>query len=375
MNIATITCHDVYNYGASLQAYALQRYCEEQGCEYKIIDYKPDYLSGHYSLTAVANPRYDKPILKQLYLLAKLPGRLAERSRKRRFDHFTAQYLKLTPLRYDSCDALAANCPKADIYIAGSDQIWNTLFPNGHDAAFYLDFVRNGAHKISYAASFATDEIYGGAEAFVASQVGNLDAVSVRELSALTLLEKLGRHDGQLVCDPVFLLSADDWRQMAADADSHCRVREGEDYILVYDCERNAKLRHVAEAIRQQTGMPIYTLSHTYGCYADHDRSLSGPLEFLSLMAGARYVVADSFHALAFSLIFGKEFYIVNRSAGINARMRDFLIYINMSSRLVDDPSEIELNKRFDTTSARKLLDALISSSKDFLKTQISLCQ
>ena len=76
MRICTITCHDVYNAGASLQAYALQTYLKSLGHDVKIIDYKPDYLSQHYRLDVVANPKYDKPLLKQAYLLAKLPGRL-----------------------------------------------------------------------------------------------------------------------------------------------------------------------------------------------------------------------------------------------------------------------------------------------------------
>ena len=72
MKIATITCHDVYNYGASLQAYALQHYLESIGHNCQIIDYKPDYLSNHYNLRSVANPRFDKPMLRQLYLMAVL---------------------------------------------------------------------------------------------------------------------------------------------------------------------------------------------------------------------------------------------------------------------------------------------------------------
>ena len=68
MKICTITCHDVYNVGASLQAYALQTYLKSLGHDVRIIDYKPDYLSGHYRLDVVANPKYDKPFVRQAYL-------------------------------------------------------------------------------------------------------------------------------------------------------------------------------------------------------------------------------------------------------------------------------------------------------------------
>ena len=72
MKIKTITCHDVYNSGASLQAYALMKYLEEKGNEVEIIDYKPDYLSNHYKLWAITNPKYEKNIiLKIIYLILK----------------------------------------------------------------------------------------------------------------------------------------------------------------------------------------------------------------------------------------------------------------------------------------------------------------
>ena len=137
MIIKTITCHDVYNLGASLQAYALQTYLQKQGHEVEIIDYKPDYLSGHFKLWGVYNPVYDKPFIRLLYLLAKLPGRLMALRRKKAFDVFTKNYLHLTR-RYHSNDELKKDPPIADAYIAGSDQIWNTVFKNGRDPAFYL---------------------------------------------------------------------------------------------------------------------------------------------------------------------------------------------------------------------------------------------
>lgn len=369
--IAAITCHDVYNYGASLQAYALQHYCESLGCKYQIIDYKPDYLSGHYSLTAVANPRFDKPVIKQLYLLAKMPGRLVGLCRKKRFDAFTTKYLKITSRRFHSSQEIAGDCPLADLYIAGSDQIWNTLFKNGRDAAFYLDFVENRGRKISYAASFATERIYNDAEPFVVSMLRNFDAISVRESSALKLLENLGRTDGVLVCDPVFLLSADDWRKVFSQIS---QSRKKEDYILVYDCERSEKLREMALALRSRTGLPIYALSPTFGRYADKDLSLSGPIEFLMLMANAKYVLANSFHALAFSIIFEKEFYIVNRSENINTRMGDFLSYLGASERLISTSQQLTLEP-MDFSRIKPIADSLICKSKDFLNHQISLCQ
>ena len=94
MKIKTITCHDVYNVGASLQAFALQEYLRSLGHNVEIIDYKPEYLSRHYSLTAVNNPRYRKPLLRELYILLKLPKRLRKQKseKKAAFDRFKKRF-------------------------------------------------------------------------------------------------------------------------------------------------------------------------------------------------------------------------------------------------------------------------------------------
>jgi len=365
MKIATITCHDVYNYGASLQAYALQEYCKSLGCEYEIIDYKPDYLSQHFKFSAVANPRYDRPVVKQLYLLTKLPERIRALKKKRLFDEFSHRFLQKSPIRYGSYEELEQNPPAANLYIAGSDQIWNTFFRNGHDRAFYLDFAPQNSRRISYAASFATDHIFGGADDFVGNQLRNFNAISVRETSALRLLESLSRKDGKLVCDPVFLLPADKWQGLVAK-----RPKPKEEFIFVYDCERSPVLREITLKLKDLTKLPIYSLADTCGRFANANLRLSGPLEFLSYITNSRYVVANSFHALAFSLIFKKEFFITNRAEKINTRMRDFLGFLGLNDRLINAPSQVTSDK-IDFTVADAKLSQLIQQSKQFISEQI----
>ena len=103
LEIKTITCHNVYNAGASLQAYALSAYLSRLGHNVEIINYIPDYLQ-HYELWGVRNPKYDKPILREIYNILKLPGRIKDRfsKRKRAYDDFTSKYLPLSSEIYDS---------------------------------------------------------------------------------------------------------------------------------------------------------------------------------------------------------------------------------------------------------------------------------
>ena len=370
MKISTITCHDVYNYGASLQAYALQHYLESQGHQYSIINYKPPYLSNHYRLDLVANSKFDRPFVKQIYLLAKLPGRIRGLRRKRRFDRFTQKFLHLTEKRYTSSEEIESDLPASDLYIAGSDQIWNTFFKNGRDRAFYLDFAKNnGSRRISYAASFATDKIHNGAEEKVKSWLANFDSISVRESSALDLLAQLGFNDAELVCDPVFLLSKEQWLKLAEESEYNAGWK---DYIFLYDCEQSDKLRSVAERLREISDRKIVAVSETSGKYANKNLDLGGPLEFLSLIVNAGYVVANSFHALAFAIIFQKPFFIVNRKEGINTRMRDFLTYLSLNRRLIDSPEQVTLAPiEFGYVNAK--VESMIEKSKNFLSKQIEL--
>jgi len=360
MQIRTITCHDVYNHGASLQAYALQTYLESIGHTVEIIDYKPDYLSRHYQLWSVDNPIYDKPIIKQLYLVAKLPERLLALKRKRLFDEFTKKYLKLTSKRYHSNEELKSNPPQADVYIAGSDQIWNTLFPNGRDAAFYLDFAPKTSKRISYAASFATEDVVEEYKPFVRKMLQNFDVISIRERCSLPLLASLGREDGVAVCDPVFLLSKEQWNEVVS------RTHEKERYLLVYDTEHSAKIEEIAQQIAKEKKLKIYNVSGFRLGYVDKDMWTSSPLDFVQLIREADYVVSNSFHATAFSLIYERDFCVVNRSEGINERMKSLLESCEIEERLVTAYSDSVLY-HIDYQKVNSQLCRDIDASKIFL--------
>ena len=323
----------MYNHGASLQAYALQTYLESLGHNVEIIDYKPSYLCGHYNLCAV-NLVYDKPIVKQLYLLAKLPGRLVALKRKRLFDEFTTKYLKLTKYCYHNNNELKDNPPLADVYIAGSDQIWNTFFQNGRDAAFYLDFAPKTSKRISYAASFATEDVDKAYIPFVRKMLQNFDKISVRERCSLPLLSSLGRTDGIAVCDPVFLLNRKHWEELLPQG------QKKERYLLVYDTEKSDIVKSVAQRIARAKKLKIFNVSAFRIGYADKELWASSPLDFVQLIRDAEYVVSNSFHATAFSMIFERNFCVINRSEHINERMRSLLMNYMLDDRLVTDYSD-----------------------------------
>lgn len=359
MKIKTITCHDVYNCGASLQAYALFAYLTSLGHDVEIINYKPEYLR-HYRLTGVNNPVYDKPFLREIYQIVKFPGRLKARfsQRKKEYDHFTEKFLSVTDKLYNSNEELKENPPLADVYFAGSDQIWNSVFKNGRDPAFYLDFAPVNATKASYAASFATASILDEYKNNIKLWLSKLDYISVRESSGIDIIKQLGINTVTQVLDPVFLLSKNKWEDMAENEIF------SEPYIFLYDFDQNEYLGRLVKAVADKNNWKIY--SYLHNPLADKCFEKYGPLTFLSLVKNAELVMSNSFHATAFSLIFEKDFWVINRKEKINTRMRDLLDLFDISNRLLRNNSE-DLCSSIDYSEIRDKIAVEIRKSKDFI--------
>ena len=361
MIIRTITCHEVYNHGASLQEYALLKFLNNSGYQAETLHYKPPYLSNHFKLNGVSNPKFDKPILKQLYLLAKLPSRLKDLKRKSNFDKFAQKYIPTDSVLYTNNEELKANLPVADAFICGSDQIWNSFFENGKDPAFYLNFVPEEKKKISYAASFAIDELASDVKALVKDNVSRLDAIGVRETSGVRILNELGIQNAIQVLDPVFLLDKAHWEKFVNP------IRE--DYVFVYDFDSNAVIKEVALKLKAEKGYKIYTVNRNI-TYADQNFWLEGPEKFLSLVYHAKMNITNSFHSTAFSLIFQKQFVVVNRSEKINTRMRDLLSLMELHN-LIGSVHEFELLGTIDYELTNLRIEYNINASKSFLLSSL----
>lgn len=368
MKICTITCHDVYNHGASMQAYALMTYLTNIGHYVEIIDYKPDYLSNHYNMKSIDNPKWEKNMLtKGIYLTLKTPGRLISLKRKKAFDEFRENNLVLTKKRYTSNEELKMNLPEADAYICGSDQIWNSLHNNGKDPAFYLDFVPDNKIKASYAASFATDTIDDKYKPMVKEKVSRLDGVGIREKSGVKIAKELGINNAINVVDPVFLLNKEDWDNIGNETFE-------DKYVLVYDFDKSTLVEKIATDIAKKKGLKIYTINADKPKYADKHFNLSGPKTFVSLVKNAEFVISNSFHAVVFSVIYNKNIAIVNRTENINTRMRDLLYDLKLNDRLVDDDYNLgSVLKEIDYREANKSLNDKIKISKEYLNEVLNI--
>lgn len=368
MKIKTITCHQVYNYGASLQEMALVEFLNLHGHDAKSIAYCPDYLSANHKLFSCVNPRWNKNIFFKIsYIALKLPGRLKLLIRKKRFNEFDNKYIPTTSEVFLNNEQLKKIKDSADVFICGSDQIWNPIFPNGRDPAFYLDFAKESkAIKMSYAASFATDNIPQDNIEFVKKSVAKLDIISVRETSGKKILNDLGFEKVEQVLDPVFLLSQQHWLGYI---DSQL---VNEKYILIYDFDNNKAIKEVAQKIAKKHGLLIIGINKNLK-YVDKNYYLYGPAEFIDLVNNAELVLTTSFHALAFGLIFKRRLGVFNRNVAINTRMRDLLKLLDLSGNLFDSVSDLTLSDfDIDYDIVDKKIFKHVKRSQQFLIDSIS---
>lgn len=340
MQIRTITCHDVYNYGASLQAYALQCYLEHLGHDVQIIDYYPDYMDVNYR---VRWGLYEIPTVSCLYRFRCIPGVktlyrikmslkklifiIEKGGRKSAFDCFKSQFLKLTPVRYRNINDLRSGQLKADVFIAGSDQIWNPLFTNGRDPSFFLQFGKG--KKISFAASFGVSSLTPEDADNMKKWLSAFDKISVREKTGLELLKSLDVHDAIQVLDPVFLLQKSDWQKIASSKYG------SEKFVLVYNLGLLSQdIKKCALYLSRAHNLKIVAIEERGNvAYADKRIKDAGPCEFIELFLKASYVVTNSFHATSYSIIFNIPFFSFIKDA-TSSRVSGILKLCGLEKRL-----------------------------------------
>lgn len=301
MRVGIVTFHFVNNFGGALQAYALQN-AIEQNCnvEAVLVDYRNWFIRFTDTVRIL-------PITTNIKEFAfgwrTLKLRL---NRLHKFRQFRQEKNKLTAY-YGSYKALCKNMPDCDKYVCGSDQIWNTAITLSLAKAYFLTFEQNSANKFSYAPSFGSNQINPKYAVEMGKYIGSLNNISVRESDGVRLAEELTGREAMQLIDPTFLLSEQEWAKVSVAP----AIREP--YILLYIMQRDEEVYAYAKQIKKRLGIKVVEISR-YGYRPDFvDVSLVdlGPAEFLGLFQNASYVCTNSYHGLAFSIIFGKEFCLI----------------------------------------------------------------
>ena len=348
MKVAVITYSNAQNYGAMLQAYALSNCIADMGIECRVINYRK------------FDSRWFKP-RKTLWDII-FTALLIKQGKKRvcLFHEFRKQFLPLTT-RYDSVEELKQIDTEYDLFISGSDQVWNC---NGYvNEAFFLRFTAEKAKRCAYAPSFGSRTIPADCMDKVAQYINDFQNISVREKSGADLIKQLTGREAEVVLDPVFLISSNKWCALAHSI-------EHSKFVFVYTTEVSDDLRKTVCNLYNNKGITVISTQYIAGCNCIVRKDI-GPLEFLGYIRDAEYVVSTSFHATAFSIIFQKKFCVVPHKV-TGARVTDLLCLIGLQQEIVEDVNSFQFDSFVDWDAVERQLNELKSKSQSYLQKSIA---
>lgn len=333
------------NYGGVLQSYALCQYLNQKGFNAEQVKYKQ----------AISFLSKFKRLIKKILMLVFSPIISIKNIKKQclffKFRNKIPHYAKTMTAKKIS------RFSKYDILLTGSDQVWN---PNVICDAYCLNFSYSSL-RASYAASLASDKINQDKIHFYKS-LNNLDYISVREKQSVPLLKNYIKKPISICCDPVFLLEKEVWLNKLQSF-SHKRK-----YLFCYFLGKNDLGRIAANYIAKIEDLEIINLA--YGAeYNKIDKILFkrkevvavDPFKFLSLINDAEIILTDSFHAVAFSIIFDKKFVAFQRDEKVSMENRivDLLHDFDMNNRLYLNNNDTEFQNFYSNLfSSSTILDS-----------------
>ena len=375
MKIAIITLPLHVNYGGLLQAYALKSVLEGMDNEVTVLDPKDKMpLPLWWKAPAI----YLKRALLNLVNKGKGPEVFRELRARRDFPvisantgRFVAEYINPRVIKdYDEIEE------EFDAFVVGSDQVWRPRYFGKIENAF-LDFTSEwDVLRISYAASFGTDELeyeYAGLEE-CSRLLQRFDAVSVREDSAVKICDEWFSYKGAVqVLDPVMLLSAQTYLDMAAKDP----FKPAEGKIITYMLDKHNNTGNISEFVSKVTGNSIYDISVNPGNPAIpvQDRVVPPVERWIASIANSSFVITDSFHVCVLSILFHKPFLVIANSVRGLPRISSLLRLFGLESRLVQgiDPEDDGQGwlLEMDWENVEKVLEEQRNLSFEFLKRSI----
>ncbi|MCD7946964.1 MAG: polysaccharide pyruvyl transferase family protein [Oscillospiraceae bacterium] len=362
-SVGLITFHFAHHYGAQLQAYATMRTVEQLGCKCEVIDYRLPHTTSTNRIFKRGGARN---------MLSNLHTALHYSALQRRYDRFesfVAEQMRLSPARYTSIADLREKPPAYDVYLAGSDQIWNPyIFENQQfDEAFLLTFAQSGA-RIAYAPSLGVPSLPADASAQLQGYLAPFSALSAREKRGSDLLAQITGREVPIVLDPTLLLTERDWASLSVPP-----AFEG-GYILCYFVSDPAEIAPCALELSRKTGLPIVQLAGARR-KIDGARTLildAGPREFLGLFQHASYVCTNSFHGAAFSLQFSRPFFTAlspkERGEPTYSRIYSLLHQLGCTARILGLPETAAIDDPLDYKAVQRCLEQARKDSLSYLR-------
>lgn len=340
------------NYGALLQSYALQQTLFSLGHDVYIIN------RGYGDF-----PK--SPSLKQRFFKwLDADG----------FDDFRKKHLRMTA-PVTSTQMLIEFNKLFDIVIAGSDQIWNGDCINTMKYYYYLDWVSPKVKKYSYAVSFGKDSFNRNEKEIqeVSTILKSYNAISVREDSGVGICNNILGVNAVQLLDPTFLLKKEEYAKLIS-----CNTNSPQDYVCHFFLDSTIQKENLVNLIAKNLHLTIidnynkdYNIKRARWSNAYKRPTIP---QWLKNIRDAKYVITDSFHGMVFSIIFKKQFVVINNKKRGTARFESLLKKINLNNRLIDIESNYDeviriIKERIDYESVDSVLSSEISNSMRFLKS------
>ncbi|MCI8420514.1 MAG: polysaccharide pyruvyl transferase family protein [Oscillospiraceae bacterium] len=359
IKISCLTFHDSLNYGAVLQAYALQTYCIKNGYEYEIINYSN--VEKH-KFDSVFGRNKELPLLVYFYKLLQFPYHMYK---KHKFKNFSKKYLHVSK-RYKLYQQLKDYAKTRDAILVGSDQVWNISMVR-EDPIYFLDFA-DANKRISYAASLGLAVLNESQRQFYSKMLSDFEHISVREETGKEIVLQASGKNAQVVVDPTLLLSKKDWKKIAV-------YRKPGKYIFAYILRHDPEVQIFLEKLKKQTGLPVIYVSRGYiSAVRDKATAVPSPQKWVGLIMDATYVVTTSFHGTAFSVNFHRNFYTFVKGKitdDTNSRQVGFLKSLGLENRLNPEALEEICLDPPDYTMADQVLASKRMEARQFLESAL----
>jgi hypothetical protein len=376
MRVKILTYHFSDNYGALFQAYGLREWFRKKGIEADFVNYHPLYVEegGHFD--AILDLRKWRKNLTIAYLKVSNWFWIVKGNKEQhaRFEAFRREHLGVRGERLYEAEDLSS-VSKTDLFVCGSDQIWNPSVQKGLDPVYFLDFESaRKARRISYAPSFGRSTLSKEYHDEAGKLISKLDGISVREKSGVDIVRSVSNCEAVCVPDPTILLG--DFSELIGNTSPSSDKK-----VFCYALRTSDVIREVAEYVAKENGAKIISPTSSRQRWAPIGEAVEpGPAEWLRMVASSTFVVTNSFHGVALSLILNRPFFAValpGKKGAMNERVQNLLRSTNMLSRIVStsDPAEIEkvMKQEIDWESVNQHLADLRDVGERFLLDQINL--
>lgn len=320
------------NYGQILQLYALYTFLTQKGHDVFVIKYDgygdPSFKNsnGRRVLNFLKNPfklvRYVKNIRKEAIIKQDLDAHDCE------FDKFKEKWFRWSK-SYQTFEELENEPPQADVYICGSDMIWAES--SRRYSAFFLGFGGGEVKKIAYAPSFGANTLSKTYQNKIIPYLRRFDLISTREESGVDICRNLGFQNVYWFPDPTLLLSADDYKQLAAP------LPENSPYIFMYlmGHSTNVPFQEIKDFSQEENLRIIYRASQ--GRRDKWPKVYPKIGEWIEYMNRANYVITNSFHGCVFAIQFKKKFLflpLINEARRNNDRIYSLFKRLHLEERI-----------------------------------------